>query len=408
MANCHSGHTNPPGQPYCGECGAALPELAQLCPNGHSNPQHHQYCGVCGVALPVTPETMSSSTASLPSAPAQPWRNWSAAGPQDVFPSAPSSPGRLKPGWSVPRWGWAAAVGILIVAVSAIVTHMVIQPKGERTGAPSATAGQPSSGSPSGSFQDWVGAVCQDGNYRQTGTATSRRWMCRGNPYDNAFSTLVFIAQFPSQADMQAHPEVWSGRYNYATCAAGDHSVTVFVSDVSGIGSKDDAAQLTSRSLQPLAGFGCTITAASPYAQSPSQQPMPAPAPSTPWLAPQPTSPPQSGESFVFQTPSGNIACRVGPNQGEGYADCHLAEHDFSPVCPEGSEIRVVIKQGERPQFEGCDKATLVNGQHVGLLYGNTWRSGAITCDSEEAGITCTDATTGHFFKLARQSYQLG
>jgi hypothetical protein len=33
---------------------------------------------------------------------------------------------------------------------------------------------------------------------------------------------------------------------------------------------------------------------------------------------------------------------------------------------------------------------------------------GAITCDSEPAGVTCTDISTGHFFRVSRDSYQLG
>ena len=42
------------------------------------------------------------------------------------------------------------------------------------------------------------------------------------------------------------------------------------------------------------------------------------------------------------------------------------------------------------------------------LNYGQTLANGSITCKSEQAGITCTDATTGHFFRIARESYQLG
>jgi hypothetical protein len=33
---------------------------------------------------------------------------------------------------------------------------------------------------------------------------------------------------------------------------------------------------------------------------------------------------------------------------------------------------------------------------------------GVITCDSEPAGMTCTDSSTGHFFRVSRESYQLG
>jgi hypothetical protein len=42
------------------------------------------------------------------------------------------------------------------------------------------------------------------------------------------------------------------------------------------------------------------------------------------------------------------------------------------------------------------------------LGYGQTHSIGTITCDSEPSGVTCTDGSTGHFFRTSRESYQLG
>ena len=42
------------------------------------------------------------------------------------------------------------------------------------------------------------------------------------------------------------------------------------------------------------------------------------------------------------------------------------------------------------------------------LDYGQRRSLGAITCASEPSGISCTDSGTGHFFRLAQQSYELG
>jgi hypothetical protein len=42
------------------------------------------------------------------------------------------------------------------------------------------------------------------------------------------------------------------------------------------------------------------------------------------------------------------------------------------------------------------------------LDYGQTHRVGSITCASEPSGVTCTDTSTGHFFRVSRESYQLG
>jgi hypothetical protein len=43
------------------------------------------------------------------------------------------------------------------------------------------------------------------------------------------------------------------------------------------------------------------------------------------------------------------------------------------------------------------------------LDYGQKTRSlGAISCDSEQSGVTCTDTSTGHFFQVSSDSYQVG
>ena len=34
------------------------------------------------------------------------------------------------------------------------------------------------------------------------------------------------------------------------------------------------------------------------------------------------------------------------------------------------------------------------------LDYGQTFSRGAITCESELSGVTCTDTATGHFFRV--------
>ena len=41
------------------------------------------------------------------------------------------------------------------------------------------------------------------------------------------------------------------------------------------------------------------------------------------------------------------------------------------------------------------------------LDFGETRSVGAITCDSEASVMTCTDASTGHFFRISNDSYDL-
>jgi hypothetical protein len=42
------------------------------------------------------------------------------------------------------------------------------------------------------------------------------------------------------------------------------------------------------------------------------------------------------------------------------------------------------------------------------LGYGQTRSAGGITCDSEPSSVTCADAGSGHYFRVSRDSYELG
>jgi hypothetical protein len=122
--------------------------------------------------------------------------------------------------------------------------------------------------------------------------------------------------------------------------------------------------------------------------------------------------------SDQFQSPSGNIFClmEVGNDvnhvycQGGGpYAvptppDCHLAWGD-----------RFSLDQGSAP-VSHCHGDTIIPSHTspgpipgVPILdYGHTQSLGAITCDSEPTGMTCTDSSTGHYFRMSRESNELG
>ena len=45
-------HENPPGQKFCGECGARLAASCPAC--GASNPPGQKFCGACGASLTDT------------------------------------------------------------------------------------------------------------------------------------------------------------------------------------------------------------------------------------------------------------------------------------------------------------------------------------------------------------------
>jgi hypothetical protein len=114
---------------------------------------------------------------------------------------------------------------------------------------------------------------------------------------------------------------------------------------------------------------------------------------------------------YGFQSPSGNIDCAVGVLNNGGFAGCEVRDHTWAapprpPVCEGGWGDRIWMDQGSTPVL-GCHTDTLrANGLQT-LHYGETYSAATISCDSEPSGITCTDASTGHFFRIARDSYEL-
>jgi hypothetical protein len=56
----------------------------------------------------------------------------------------------------------------------------------------------------------------------------------------------------------------------------------------------------------------------------------------------------------------------------------------------------------------GCHGDTLHDPNGGTLGYGDTHTAGQITCGSEPSGVTGTNSSTGHFFGISRESYELG
>ncbi len=113
-----------------------------------------------------------------------------------------------------------------------------------------------------------------------------------------------------------------------------------------------------------------------------------------------------------FQSPSGNIACMLGDGLNGGVA-CDVAEHTYEAPSrpadcgPTNFGDRIQLLPGQLPTMP-CHGDTVKNpGQEQTLDYGQTVSLGPITCESQSAGMTCTDSSTGHFFRLARDSYQI-
>ncbi len=129
----------------------------------------------------------------------------------------------------------------------------------------------------------------------------------------------------------------------------------------------------------------------------------PAPAPVTTVIA-QPEGP------AFFRSPSGNINCTLSTPGNEIAARCEVVDHTWTapppPDCHMNSGDRFGLAQGGSAVV-GCYGQEFPVAETT-LGYGQSRSLGTITCDSEFTGMTCTDSSTGHYFRVSRDTYELG
>ncbi|WP_156767166.1 hypothetical protein [Mycobacterium sp. E796] len=124
-----------------------------------------------------------------------------------------------------------------------------------------------------------------------------------------------------------------------------------------------------------------------------------------------------------FASASGNIRCILnGEDAPLPVAMCQIGDQIYSVPpgvgrdknggpCPPGSDLGrdFRLDQGQAP-YVACTHSALGSGAGSWpvLGVGQSRSLGPMTCNSEPDGVTCTDAGTGHFFRVSRESYQLG
>ena len=112
-----------------------------------------------------------------------------------------------------------------------------------------------------------------------------------------------------------------------------------------------------------------------------------------------------------FQSPTGNIHCEVGRSyKGNAYANCTVQNAAYaapSGQCPLSAPTnpQFTLIPGV-PPYLSCVSAD--NPPWPTLDYGQTRSLDSIRCDSEPSGVTCTDSSTGHFFRVSRESNDVG
>lgn len=119
------------------------------------------------------------------------------------------------------------------------------------------------------------------------------------------------------------------------------------------------------------------------------------------------------GAYYPFQSPSGNVYCGLGdsPGQSGAVAICEIRDHTWvapprPTPCMGGWGDRISMQQGDAPHMS-CHTDTVKDPGSPVLAYGQTQSLNSLTCSSEISGMTCTDNSTGHYFRISRDNYQL-
>lgn len=119
-------------------------------------------------------------------------------------------------------------------------------------------------------------------------------------------------------------------------------------------------------------------------------------------------------EYLLFTDPSGNVKCEMTISyKGDPYANGvvrHAAYAVLADKCDFAGPVnpQLGLGQGHAPTYS-CVVASDNNtpGEFT-LDLGQTRSVGTITCDSQDFGVTCTDAGTGHYIRASTGSYDLG
>jgi hypothetical protein len=121
--------------------------------------------------------------------------------------------------------------------------------------------------------------------------------------------------------------------------------------------------------------------------------------------------------SEQFQSPSGDISCNLVNSPppdthslGKNFVQCDIVNQSWVPPRPPpggraDATATVVLMRGQLP-IVGYSPGTLAATEPA--YYNQPLSAGAITCSPEQSAMRCTDASTGHFFRVSRESYELG
>jgi hypothetical protein len=122
--------------------------------------------------------------------------------------------------------------------------------------------------------------------------------------------------------------------------------------------------------------------------------------------------------SEQFQSPSGDISCNLvnyPPTDklgfGKNFVQCDIVNQSWVPPQPPPPDradatSTFLLIRGQAP-IVGYSPGTVGDGSPM-LDSAQAPYAGAIGCRSEQSAMKCTDTSTGHFFRVSRESYELG
>ena len=120
--------------------------------------------------------------------------------------------------------------------------------------------------------------------------------------------------------------------------------------------------------------------------------------------------------SEQFQSPSGDISCNLVNSPptdrlgfGKNFVQCDIVNQSWVPPQPPpgraDATATLLLVRGQLP-IVGYSPGALAAADPVNYDY--PLSAGAISCSPEQSAMRCTDTSTGHFFRVSRESYELG
>jgi hypothetical protein len=119
-----------------------------------------------------------------------------------------------------------------------------------------------------------------------------------------------------------------------------------------------------------------------------------------------------------FQAPGGNVACDMGGQVTTAY--CVIANFDFVPPvnCPPGQVANAFsVRQGGGADGPQCRPTSdgFVDRPRATMDFEQTQRMGTLSCQfsmgatqSQPWSTLCRDNSTGHYFRVSIENYELG